>query len=104
MRYCLSIILLALACIFSYSTVNAQENNKTENDQPVILYNGTPKKYEIADIKVTDIENYEDYVLIGISGLAVGQTITVPVMTLPVLSNATGVTGYSLMLKSQQKK
>ena len=78
MRYCLSIILLALACIFSYSTVNAQENNKTENDQPVILYNGTPKKYEIADIKVTDIENYEDYVLIGISGLAVGQTITVP--------------------------
>ena len=78
MRYCLSVILLALACIFSYSTVNAQENNKTENDQPVILYNGTPKKYEIADIKVTDIENYEDYVLIGISGLAVGQTITVP--------------------------
>ena len=78
MRYCLSIILLALAYIFSYSTVNAQENNKTENDQPVILYNGTPKKYEIADIKVTDIENYEDYVLIGISGLAVGQTITVP--------------------------
>lgn len=37
-----------------------------------------PKKYEIADIKVTDIDNYEDYVLIGISGLAVGQTITVP--------------------------
>lgn len=36
------------------------------------------QKYEIADIKVTDIDNYEDYVLIGISGLAVGQTITVP--------------------------
>ena len=42
---------------------------KQKNDQPVILYNGTPKKYEIADIKVTDIENYEDYVLIGISDL-----------------------------------
>ena len=64
--------------MFSFSTVHAQENNNTEKDLPVILYNGTPKKYEIADIKVTDIDNYEDYVLIGISGLAVGQTITVP--------------------------
>ena len=78
MRYCFYLILLTLACVFSFSTAHAQENNNTENDQPVILYNGTPKKYEIADIKVTDIENYEDYVLIGISGLAVGQTITVP--------------------------
>ena len=64
--------------MFSFSTVHAQENTNTENDKPVILYNGTPKKYEIADIKVTNIDNYEDYVLIGISGLAVGQTITVP--------------------------
>ena len=64
--------------MFSFSTVHAQENTNTENDKLVILYNGTPKKYEIADIKVTNIDNYEDYVLIGISGLAVGQTITVP--------------------------
>ncbi len=64
--------------MFSFSTVHAQENTNTENDKPVVLYNGTPKKYEIADIKVTNIDNYEDYVLIGISGLAVGQTITVP--------------------------
>ncbi len=64
--------------MFSFSTVHAQENTNTENDKPVILYNGTPKKYEIADITVTNIDNYEDYVLIGISGLAVGQTITVP--------------------------
>ncbi|WP_294594485.1 outer membrane protein assembly factor BamA [Phocaeicola sp.] len=78
MRYCFYLILLTLACMFSFSTVHAQENTNTENDKPVILYNGTPKKYEIADIKVTNIDNYEDYVLIGISGLAVGQTITVP--------------------------
>ncbi len=37
-----------------------------------------PKKYEIADIKVEGVKNYEDYVLIGLSGLSVGQTITVP--------------------------
>ena len=62
---------------FMNTKVSAQDNN-TENDKPVILYNGSPKKYEIADIKVTGVKNYEDYVLIGISGLAVGQTITVP--------------------------
>ena len=78
MRYCFYLILLTLACVFSFSTVHAQDTTNTEIDKPVILYNGTPKKYEIADIKVTDIDNYEDYVLIGISGLAVGQTITVP--------------------------
>ena len=44
--------------MFSFSTVHAQENTNTENDKPVILYNGTPKKYEIADIKVTNIDNY----------------------------------------------
>ena len=42
------------------------------------MYSGTPKKYEIADIKVEGVKNYEDYVLIGLSGLSVGQTITVP--------------------------
>jgi outer membrane protein insertion porin family len=47
-------------------------------ETPVILYSGSPKKYEIADIKVEGVSNYEDYVLIGLSGLSVGQTITVP--------------------------
>ena len=46
MRYCFYLILLTLACMFSFSTVHAQENTNTENDKPVILYNGTPKKYE----------------------------------------------------------
>ncbi len=80
MRYCFSLILLTLTSEFCFTTNGyAQENNTTTNsDTPVILYNGTPKKYEIADIKVDGIKNYEDYVLIGISGLAVGQTITVP--------------------------
>lgn len=62
---------------FIYEKGYAQDNT-AENDKPVILYNGSPKKYEIADIKVTGVKNYEDYVLVGISGLAVGQTITVP--------------------------
>lgn len=34
--------------------------------------------YEIADIKVTGADSYEDFVLIGFSGLAVGDRIEVP--------------------------
>ena len=37
-----------------------------------------PQKYTIADIKVTGIKNYEDYVLIGFSGLSVGDEVTIP--------------------------
>ncbi|MEG2947218.1 MAG: POTRA domain-containing protein, partial [Bacteroidales bacterium] len=45
---------------------------------PTVLYSVSPKKYEIAGISVTGVKNYEDYVLIGFSGLSVGQTITIP--------------------------
>ncbi len=79
MLYRISLILLTLTCLFCFSTGSyAQEANVEENDTPVILYSGTPKKYEIGGIKVEGVKNYEDYVLIGLSGLSVGQTITVP--------------------------
>ncbi len=45
---------------------------------PVISYSLTPKKYKIADIKVTGVKNYDDFVLIGFSGLSVGDEVTVP--------------------------
>ena len=45
---------------------------------PVIEYTMQRKTYEIADIKVTGADNYEDFVLIGFSGLAVGDKIEVP--------------------------
>ena len=97
MRYCFFLILGVLTYFCFPAISHAQENNTVnmdnqttdlntsmqngqtaEEEKPIILYNGTPKKYEIADIKVEGVKNYEDYVLIGISGLAVGQTITVP--------------------------
>ena len=37
-----------------------------------------PKRYKIADIKVTGIKNYDDFVLIGFSGLSVGDVVTIP--------------------------
>ena len=80
MRYTIHTFLLAIVCTLCLpQQISAQEETAAEeNEKPVILYNGSPKKYEIADITVSGVKNYEDYVLIGISGLAVGQTITVP--------------------------
>ena len=79
MKYRISLILsifigLCSFCMPSY----AQETSAAEEETPVILYTTTPKKYEIGGIKVEGVKGYEDYVLIGLSGLSVGQSITVP--------------------------
>lgn len=52
---------------------------KSAVELPVINYNKA-KKYEIADIKVSGLVNpmYEDYMIIGLSELAVGDKIEVP--------------------------
>lgn len=82
MQYRFSFIFVAFISLLSYTTpCLAQEAETTTDDgapKPVILYSGTPKKYEIGGITVEGVKNYEDYVLIGLSGLSVGQTITVP--------------------------
>ena len=79
MHYRISFILVTFICLFGFALAGkAQDANTDESSKPVILYSGTPKKYEIADIKVEGVKNYEDYVLIGLSGLSVGQSISVP--------------------------
>ncbi|MDH6356818.1 POTRA domain-containing protein [Parabacteroides sp. PF5-9] len=62
--------------------VFAQENDtthvETPAEVPVISYS-LPKKYKIADIKVTGIDkSYEDFTLIGFSGLSVGDEVSIP--------------------------
>ena len=61
--------LLAIA-----TTSQAQE--KIVN--PDISYAGTPRTCTVAGINVSGVDGYEDYVLAGISGLTVGQQISVP--------------------------
>ena len=58
----------------SFSTLFAQE--KIVN--PDITYAGMPRECTIAGIAVSGVEGYEDYVLTGVSGLSVGQAISVP--------------------------
>ena len=78
MHYRIFSIIVAFWCLFgSLANLKAQTNTET-TEKPIVLYTGTPKKYEIADIKVEGAQNYEDYVIIGLSGLAVGQVISIP--------------------------
>lgn len=63
-----------------FAQENGSDTAKVEKpaDLPVISYSLTPKKYKIADIEVTGVKNYDDFVLIGFSGLSVGDEISVP--------------------------
>ena len=74
------LIFLTCACALGTGNAYAQTATTTEEEEnnPVVLYTANPKKYEIAGIKVQGVKNYEDYVLIGISGLSVGQTVNIP--------------------------
>lgn len=55
-------------------TVHAQD----KIIHPDINYAGTPRTVVVGGIAVSGVQGYEDYMLSGISGLSVGQTITVP--------------------------
>ena len=67
-------VLMLLA--FSGVSLVASAQQKIVNTD--ITYTGSPKTYKLAGLTVTGIDGYEDYVLTGISGLAVGQELEVP--------------------------
>lgn len=75
MRYKL-LILIALICT-QFIDVKAQETVDTIYNPPVI-FSGMPKKYELAGIDITGNGNYEKFIIIGYSGLKIGDMIEVP--------------------------
>ena len=87
------ILLLALPVI----GINAQQANDTtavygadtaavaadtaaapQETLPSVEYTHQRRTYEIAGIKVSGADSYEDFVLIGFSGLAVGDKVEIP--------------------------
>ena len=64
-------MLLMLAAAFATHAM-AQVQTK-----PTVVY-GQPQRYEIGGIAVEGVDNYEDYIIIGLSGLTVGETISMP--------------------------
>lgn len=45
---------------------------------PDIIYSPLPKQYEIAGIKVAGIPESDEYLIIGFSGLSIGDKVDVP--------------------------
>lgn len=70
----LNILLFSMIALCVY----AQSDSVVQAALPKIEYTYQHRKYKIADIKVKGADNYEDYVLIGFSGLSVGDEIEVP--------------------------
>ncbi len=76
MKYILSIRLLVLLLLAPWVvTLFAQTGKQIA---PTILYSGIPRQYEIGGINVTGADNYEPYIIIGLSGLSVGDVVEVP--------------------------
>ncbi|MBR6354678.1 MAG: outer membrane protein assembly factor BamA, partial [Paludibacteraceae bacterium] len=68
-------LLIGLLCT---PVVWSQSDTVSQAPLPEIEYSAHRKVYEIADIAVTGADSYEDYVIIGFSGLAVGDKVEVP--------------------------
>ena len=86
MKQQLFIILFLLSCLPLMAQVadnasalsSAADSAVSKAKLPKIEYTLQRKTYEIAGITVSGAESYEDFVLIGFSGLAVGDKIEVP--------------------------
>ena len=76
-RY-INLILLSLLCALPLAAQTDTPADTTAAHTPSIEYTMQRKTYEIAGISVTGADSYEDFVLIGFSGLAVGDKIEVP--------------------------
>ena len=63
-------------CFLAFLPLFVSAQNKIVN--PEISYAGTPRQCEIGGLTVEGVEGYEDFVLINLSQLRVGQKIEVP--------------------------
>ncbi len=68
-------VLVLLAMVMFHGMITSAQ---TKIVNPNISYSGTPRTCVIGGLAVKGVEGYEDYVLTSISGLAVGDEITLP--------------------------
>ena len=72
------IIGLTTAILCGNITSSWAQDDKHIQIKPDIEYSRTPIECTIGGIRVDGVQNYDDYLLIGISGLSVGQKISLP--------------------------
>lgn len=78
-RIWMFLMLLAYASgAFAQKGDTTRIESKEQIEVPEIDYSSIPKQYKIEDIKVTGTKDYDDFVLIGFSGLSVGDVVTIP--------------------------
>jgi outer membrane protein insertion porin family len=71
-----ALLLVALVSAASPAVYGVESTDTIYN--PPVVFSAMPQVYELAGIKVTGAPNYEDYVVIGYSGLKLGDKIEVP--------------------------
>ena len=69
---CLTLLILGTG----FPSVQAQTEEKQV--KPTVEYSRIPRSYTIGGISVEGAKNYDDYMLIGLSGLTVGQKVNIP--------------------------
>ncbi len=67
------LLIISLAC-----SVAAQDTTDGQPSKNILDYSLTPKEYYIGGITVDGVKNYDDFLLIGLSGLSVGQRVSIP--------------------------
>lgn len=63
---------------FFFAHISAQNTEQNDTLYNIDITYGKAQKYEIGGITVSGADNYEDFVLIGFSGLSVGDVISIP--------------------------
>ena len=76
MRYKFLIVFGLLLAAFGSRETAAQQTADTVYN-PQVLYNSMPPTYEIVDIDVTGAPNYDSEMVLGVSGLKVGDKVIV---------------------------
>jgi outer membrane protein insertion porin family len=70
------VIVAATLITYHLSLITSSAQSFVVN--PEVSYAGTPRQCEIGGIAIDGVEGYEDEVIVGLSGLSVGQVVDVP--------------------------
>lgn len=80
-RACRAALRLFALLLVAAAALPAQAQSSAPLDtifEPKVLFTGIPRNYEIAGITVTGAPYYDDFTIIGYSGLKVGERIDIP--------------------------
>ncbi|MDR0575414.1 MAG: outer membrane protein assembly factor BamA [Tannerella sp.] len=73
-----SVAVPSVSGVLADTTMLINRETIPESEIPEITYSYVQKKYKIQDIRIVGATNYDDFVLIGFSGLKVGDEVNIP--------------------------